>query len=672
MFRVIALLVISLLIVVGAWFGHPDEWFLARQWAVSQSESALRDMPVEPGRDKVPVVLVLEPHDVELEQAVHQRVRASHVEWVDSQTSNARVLKLDVTSEPHSATVGYSIDDGPRIVRRVGWYSVLPPLLAIVTAILFRRVILCLALGILAGGIITVWPMDRTIVGGVWYAIRHYLIEHSLLDQFRAEILLFILLISAIVGVAQQSGGIQGVIEIIIRFCRTARAAQVGTAIGGIAIFFDDYLNCIIVGNSFRPLTDRFRVSREKLSYIVDSTAAPMAGLAVVSTWIAFEVSQIGEGLAAAGITAEPFSIFFRSLPYRFYCMLTLLFVFVLVWTGRDFGPMLEAERRARRGEGNLPAAESAGVIPAAQTRPGLARYAIIPIGFTLVAVFVGLWWTALPSPGEPPLVGRGETALGRAVDYTQQVLARTNSARAFAWASGLGYLLAVGMVLAGRALTPRQIAVSSLRSARVILGAIVILFLAWSIGAACRDVGTADYLVSLFRKVLSPVGFSIVVFGLASLIAFATGSSYSTMAILLPNVVPLALAVGESSPLTGMGLVVISVGAVLEGAIFGDHCSPISDTTILSSVASQCDLMDHVRTQMPYAVACAAVSMLAGYVPVSLGVSPFVCLLFGTVAIVLLVCLLGRKTETPGGGHPLDVSCSTWSSRSQGDQSSV
>src|SRR5690606_16913833 len=140
------------------------------------------------------------------------------------------------------------------------------------SAIIFRRVILCLSLGILAGGVITLWPMDHTVVAGAWYAFRQYVIQHSLFDQFRIEILGFILLISAIVGIAQQAGGIHGMIEIIIRFCRTPRAAQIGTAIGGMAIFFDDYLNCIIVGNSFRPLTDRFRVSREKLSYIVDST----------------------------------------------------------------------------------------------------------------------------------------------------------------------------------------------------------------------------------------------------------------------------------------------------------------------------------------------------------------------------------------------------------------
>lgn len=650
MFRIIALAVVVLLVVAGAWFSHPDEQFLARQWALSRAESALKPLAAGAGPSgKVPVAVEVSPADDELREMIQHRVRASHVEFVPAGTPGARVLRIELAAGRHSATARYRAGEGGWTIRRVGWYSVLPPLLAIISAILFRRVILCLSLGILAGGIITVWPMDHTVVGGVWYAIDRYLIHHSLLDQFRAEILAFILLISATVGVAQEAGGIDGMIRIIIRFCRSARAAQFGTAVAGIAIFFDDYLNCIIVGNSFRPLTDRFRVSREKLSYIVDSTAAPVAGLAVVSTWIAFEVSQIGEGLAAAGVAVEPFSVFFSSLPYRFYCLFTLVFVFALVWMQRDYGPMLAAERRARAADDSDPAdAESPALsgLSTVEGGGGKARYAVIPIGLTLVAVFVGLWWTAQPAAGEPPLVGRGDTAFQCGVNYVQQILERANSARAFAWSAMLGYASAIVMVLVGRVLTVRRIARSSIRSTRVIAGAVVILFLAWAIGGACRDVGTADYLVALFRKVLSPVAFSVVVFGLSCLISFATGSSYSTMAILLPNVVPLALAVGETSPLTGMGLVTISVGAVLEGAIFGDHCSPISDTTILSSIASQCDLMDHVRTQIPYAVTCMLVAIGLGYIPTSLGMPSIVCLPAGAVAATLAIRLLGRRAR--------------------------
>ena len=511
-----------------------------------------------------------------------------------------------------------------------------PPLLAIMTAIIFRHVILCLVLGIVAGGVLVIWPTDQLAVWGVWHAFYYYFLRHAILDAFRIEIISFVLLICAIVGLAQHSGGINSVINWLMRFCRTARAARITTALIGLMVFFDDYMNCIIVGNALRPLTDRYRVSRAKLAYIVDSTAAPVAGLALVSTWIAFELSQITEGLVAARISAEPFEVFIRTIPYRFYCWFTLILVFVIASMGRDYGPMLAAERRALT---DAPPDDA----PSEEGRPsgpnGRAMYAILPIGLTLVAIVVGLWWTAQPGPGESPIVADG------LLDYLQQTLGRANSARAFSRASAFGYLFALALVLGGKAMTFRQAMRASFVSIRAILGAIVILLLAWSIGAACRDVGTADYLVAMFHSVLNPVGFSLIIFGLSCLVAFATGSSYSTMAILLPNVVPLALAVGEGSALGGMALIVMSIGAVLEGAIFGDHCSPISDTTILSSISSRCDLIEHVRTQMPYGLTGMIIAVVVGYTPVALGAPPVLCLASGAAVLILVVRVLGQRT---------------------------
>lgn len=278
MFRIIALLVVSLLIVAGAWFGLPDQQFLTHQWALSRAENHLKPLAAEAGgTGKVPIIIQLDPAERGAEAApAPSRAGEPRPVRRAGHAPGAAVLRLELSAEAHSATARYRLDEGKWTIRRVGWYSVLPPLLAIISAILFRRVILCLSLGILAGGVVALWPMDHTIFVGAWHAVYWYLIHHSLLDQFRGEILVFILLISAIVGMAQECGGINGMILIIIRYCRTTRAAQLGTAIGGMAIFFNDYLNCIIVGNSFRPLTDRYRVSREKLSYIVDS--APRAG----------------------------------------------------------------------------------------------------------------------------------------------------------------------------------------------------------------------------------------------------------------------------------------------------------------------------------------------------------------------------------------------------------
>ncbi len=646
MFRFVALFVIAVLVGLGAWLGQPDPAFLARQLARTRLEPALAGVVEDAGT--TPVRIALDASDgtpdagptpgpaPPLDEQFNRRI-----EWVAADTPADEVdhrLHVRFQSSSHGVTLRYALDDEPRRVHRIAWYAVLPPLLAIVAAILFRHVILCLVLGVLAGGVLAVWPTDHFPGYGLWHAFYAYFIQHALLDEFRLEIISFVLLISATVALARQSGGIQGLIEVVVRFCRTPRSARIGTTVAGLLLFFDDYLNCIVVGNTLRPLTDRHRVSRAKLAYIVDSTAAPLAGFAVFSTWIAFELSQIEEGLLAADVAIEPFDMFVRTVPLRFYCLFTLLLVFALAWTGRDYGPMLAAERRAASGTGPTddPQAEGGG----GKDARGQARYAVVPIGFTLIATLVALWWSGWQRAGRPSLQAAGAFA------YLRQVLASTDSMWAFSRASALGFLLAVVMIAGGKAMPIKEIVRASFASVRVILKAVVILFLAWSIGAACQDVGTADYLVALFREVISPVGFSTVVFSLGCLVAFATGSSFSTMAILLPNVIPLAFAVGDASAFTGTTLATISVGAVLDGAIFGDHCSPISDTTILSALASRCDAIEHVRTQMPYALTAMLLAMVVGYIPVSLGLPAYISLLAGGAAVVLIVRLLGRRIQ--------------------------
>ncbi len=675
MFRAVALLIVIVLIVVGAWFGRPDPEFLTQRIVDKELKPLLADLAADAAQKPIRVVLDIQPANAELADLVRKSAAVEGIVWLptteptmadEGETRRAgegsirqpqppplplppsppqshaqakvdHTLRVTLDTSPHRVTLNYALDGRPRDARWISWLSVLPPLLAVISAILLRRVILCLGLGIVAGGIIAVWPAGHWPAYGAWYAFHEYFLGKAILSTFNVEIISFVLLISATVGIAQAAGGIRGVIDVVVRFCTSPRSARLGTSVAGMLVFFDDYLNCIIVGNAMRPLTDRYRVSRAKLAYIVDSTAAPVAGLAVVSTWIAYELSQIQLGLDAAGLTERPFDMFIRSLPYRFYCMLTLVLVFLIAWTGRDYGPMRKAERDAMRD--GLPEEEDDA---AHLGRPGKARYAVLPIGLTLAAIVAGLWWTGHYAEGEPPIQAAGT------IDYLQQVLGRANSATAFSRAAMFGYVFTLGLVTATGVLSFKETMRASLLSVKKIMIAVVILLLAWSIGAACRDVGTADYLVALFRKVLNPIGFSLIVFGLGCLISFSTGTSYGTMAILLPNVVPLAFSVGEASPLGGIALVTMSVGAVLEGSIFGDHCSPISDTTILSAIASRCELIEHVRTQMPYALTAMAVAVAAGYIPVSIGVSPYASLVAGIVLLAIVVHAAGRRTDAP------------------------
>ena len=641
MFRFIALLVIALLVAAGAWLGQPNHDRLAEHLTRTTLERVAADLKKAKAPSDPPVRVAIDAGDDIPAAVISDTKDTDKIDWLHADAAPGRIdhtlhlLRLE--SSPHSVTLRYVLDGESEQVRSITWYVVLPPLLAIVTAIIFRRVILSLALGVATGGVITLLLADRSPLLGIWHAFEHYLIRHALLDTWRIEITAFVILISATVALARHSGGIQGLVDVVIRYCRTPRSARIGTAIAGLFIFFDDYLNCIIVGNTLRPLTDRYRVSRAKLAYIVDSTAAPLAGLAVFSVWIAFEITQIEEGLMAARLDLEPFAVFVQALPTRFYCIFTLFMVFALAWTGRDFGPMLEAERRATSASASKEDTDVVESLPGKQHR---ARYAIVPLGLTFLGMIVGLWWSGWEGAGRPSL-----TAVGFA-EYVRAILGRTNSMWAFSRASALGLAVAVLLIAAARVMPPGRIARTCVSSTRIILKPIVILFLAWALGGACKDVGTAAYLVALFQEVVNPVGFGIVVFLLSCLIAFATGSSYSTMAILLPNIVPLAFEVGDASALTGIGLATIAVGAVLDGAIFGDHCSPISDTTILSALSSQCDTIEHVRTQMPYALTGMAVALIVGYIPATLSVPPYLSWCVGALAVLAAIRLLGKRID--------------------------
>ncbi|MFH1279099.1 MAG: Na+/H+ antiporter NhaC family protein [Candidatus Eisenbacteria bacterium] len=522
--------------------------------------------------------------------------------------------------------------------------ALLPPFVAILTALIFQRTILALFSGVWLG---TTLMNGNNPILGLWVFFRTYLVQEALLDSFRIEIIGFVIGLVALVGIMSRGGGVQGMIQLMMRFVRSRRSAQAVTFAMGLVIFFDDYANTILVGSTMRPLTDRFRISREKLSYLVDSTAAPVAGLSLLSTWIAYEVSQFAPQLLEVGIAENPYIVFARTLPYRFYSVFTLVFIGTGIFLGREFGPMLRAEKRACR-EGHVIRPGARPMISDAMTRvkpkegvPFRWWNGLLPLGAVVAVTLAALWITGNRSL-EAPYGLRGLFS----VAALREVIAGANSTRAIAAGAWSGFFLAAALLLAQRILGAGEIVRAAFSSTRALFFAIVILLFAWCIGGVCRDMGTAHYLVALFRETLSPLLYPMILFVLSCLVSFSTGSSWSTMAIILPNSVVLAYLLGESSPVGPFGLTVLSIGAVLEGSIFGDHCSPISDTTILSSVSSAADHIDHVRTQIPYALATATIALAAGYVPAARGAPAGSGLLVGAVLIVLLVRLAGKRPE--------------------------
>src|SRR5690606_23425073 len=428
--------------------------------------------------------------------------------------------------------------------------------------------------------------------------------------------------------------------------------------LAGTAIFFDDYANTLIVGNTMRPVTDRLRVSREKLAYIVDSTAAPIAAIALISTWVGFEISLIGDSLRTASTlvadpaqqadllaaSQNPFNVFLHSIPYLFYPILTLLFVLMVVVTRRDFGPMLEAERRAATGGGLI----RPGAMPAADTSGGaleppegvVPRWynAALPVLTVVVVALIGIYWTGLEAAGGGPATLR--EIVGGADPFTSLL-----------WASLSGCVVAIGLAVAQRILTPSEAIEAWVAGLRSMVLAIVILVLAWSLGAVTEALGTGPYLSAVLKDSIPMAALPVLVFLVAALISFATGTSWGTMAILFPVVVPLAVTMGAGVGFAGGENYTILLGvvsSVMAGSIFGDHCSPISDTTVMSSMASACDHIDHVRTQLPYAMTVAIVAMAVGDIPTALGLHPALALVLGLAILYGILRVAGRPVVEP------------------------
>jgi len=518
-----------------------------------------------------------------------------------------------------------------------GWVSVLPPAIAIGLALAIRQVIPALFVGIFIGAWALAGFAPSALLSAVMQTADTYILD-AIAEPDHAAVMLFTLLVGGMVGVISKNGGMLGIVDRIVSLASTSRRAMAATVAMGLAIFFDDYANTLIVGNTMRPITDRLKVSREKLAYLVDSTAAPVACIALVTTWVGYEVGLIRDAVEQIpGLDLNPYAAFLNSITYSFYPLLALILVFTVVITGRDIGPMRAAEARARRGQvapGTAAARRSADDLQDVHPEdhvPRRASSALIPIAVLVVGVVAGILVT-----------GDG--------DSLRAIIGSADPYKSLIWGSLAGSLVAIGISLVGRTLLLVDAVSAWFSGARAMLFAIFILVLAWALSGVTDALGTADYLVSLLDGRLNPGLLPAVVFVMAAATAFSTGSSWGTMGILLPLTVPLAWALMSSYGMTGaehLPILYGTIAAVMGGAVWGDHCSPISDTTILSSMASQCDHIEHVRTQLPYALLSGLAALLLGALPAGFGVPWWLCLAAGAGFVVLVMLWRGRLPDS-------------------------
>ena len=518
------------------------------------------------------------------------------------------------------------------------WMSILPPLVAIVMALVIKEVVSSLFVGILTGTFLMALyggaSPASALGGGLLRVVDTYVVG-SLFDVDHVTIIVFTLVIGGMVRIITANGGMLGVVNWLSRRAKGPRSGQLITFLMDLCIFFDDYSNTLVVGNTMRPIADKLRVSREKLAYIVDSTSAPVVAVAFVTTWIGAELSYIQDGIQAIGLEASAYSVFFHSLAYSFYPFLTLSFVLMLIFSRRDYGPMLAAERKARA----MAAAEDAANED--EARPAHIIDALVPLLVLIFGTIVGLVAT-----GYDPLVwndaGHGFFA------KLSSTIGNANSYLALLWASLLSLLAAIAMTMMRGSLSFGKVMEEMVEGFKSMLNAVLILTMAWAIAAVTRDMHTAEFVSQLLvRWSLSPFVVPALTFVLAALIGFSTGTSWGTMAILYPLILPSSwmLCQEQGLPLDAtMPLFYNVVASVLAGAVMGDHCSPISDTTIMSSLSSGCNHLQHVRTQMPYALTVGGVALFVGVLPVAFGLPSWAAFLFAFAVLGLVVRFFGKK----------------------------
>ncbi len=511
--------------------------------------------------------------------------------------------------------------------------TILPPVLAIVLVITTRKVLLSLGAGVLACALLVADLSPLPALRLVWGAFSGIFWEEGAVNTTYVYILVFTLLLGVIAALIMMAGGSTAFADWALQRIRTRRGATVLPAVLGLVIFIDDYFNALAVGQVSRPVTDRMNVARAKLAYLIDSTSAPVAVLAPFSSWGASIIGIMAPIVAGSTLAVSDVEAFLGAAAMNYYAVAAILLVWIVVLLQLDLGPMRREERRALEEGRTYDASEEvpgelAEDLPV--HHPGAKRALVVPFLVLVAGVLAGIAWTGYREGGSwAPL----------------DVLASTSVTDALLWGGLLGVAAALYYYVRYTSSNPRFSAATLGRGVwegvSSMLPAVWILLLAWMLGSLIGELGTGEYLGGLVERTdLPPAWLIPLMFVLAGAMAFSTGTSWGSFGILLP-IAGQVMATVEGGP----ELLLAAFGAVLAGAVWGDHCSPISDTTILSSTGASCNVITHVTTQLPYAVLGAVVALL-GYVVFALTLSTWLGLV-AVLAGLAVVAVLGKVVAT-------------------------
>ena len=469
-----------------------------------------------------------------------------------------------------------------------GFWSLVPPLLTIILALATKNVFISLFVGILTGSFVLNAFSPLTSINAGLYAIVDNMSGSNVI------VIGSILMIGAVIHLIEKSGGINGFVNVVVKnkgIIKSKRGANLFTGILGLAVFTSGSLSCMVTGAVSRPVNDALKVPHEKSAFIVHATSTPWCVLFPFSGWLASMVGYLVSGGVAEG---EATAVLFQSLGFNFYCILAIAMVFVLAFLQKDLGPMAKAEKRAAEtGLLDEPGHGSSASEPA-ETSGVKARACnlLVPVGVLIVTIFTVMFVTGY----------NGTIAAGEAVT-AHAILSNSSSMQSLLWAVVLALLTILVMTVVQKVYTVDQAISEMFKGMSHMLSIAFILLLGFTMGTVVKSLGTGAYLSYLFQKLLSPALLPALTFLIAMLISFATGTSMGTMAIMAVISLPMAFDMGVSIPLVA--------GAMFGGSIFGDHCSPISDTTIMTCSTTGCDIIDHVKSQSPYCIAIAVISFL-------------------------------------------------------------
>lgn len=519
-------------------------------------------------------------------------------------------------------------------LANLDFMSVIPAIVAIFLAFRYKNVYFSLGFGLYIGLVIISLRAGHGLLSffDALLQIPVFMIS-SLADSWNAGIVMQVLLIGGLVVLISYTGGLQAMATSLSKYGKTRMSAQLITWLMGILIFFDGIANALIVGPSMRPITDKANVSREKLSFIIDSTASPITGLVIISTWFGFEISLITEQLQNLHIeNTNAMHLFLGSLPFRFYNILMLIFILLTIFTAREFGPMLKAEKKTKNYQ-----THSAKEIVDSNDYCPKAYEGVIPLLILIISSFI-LFFTN----GLSVMVSNGSSTLdnGISLNLIIDAFSNANASIVITQASVLAIISSLIISTKRGAFKFSEGLNITFEGAATLLPTIFILLFAWSLGDVMNDthLNAGNYISKTLGTLLPFQFIPLLIFLTAALTSFATGTSFGTMGLIFPLAMPLAWSANQDIP-----FLTVTIGAILTGAIVGDHCSPISDTTILSSAGCDVDHLDHVSTQLPYALSVGAVASIC-YLLAGFGINPFVLIILASIFLLLILQFLGEK----------------------------